>query len=104
MSITSIKNHSDGIATALATERRRQRENEWHEKSLEPGAEPGAKAEIVTEQLNGVEFECECGGTYDELGRCNGCENGHSDCDPQECFDCLERAIGRAEDAAEGER
>jgi hypothetical protein len=48
--------------------------------------------------------ECECGGTLDEHDRCSNCDSGHDDCAPRECFACYERAMGRAEDAYEGER
>lgn len=47
--------------------------------------------------------ECECGGTYDEDDRCSDCSNGHSDCEPNECESCFERAIDRAERMAEGD-
>ena len=52
-------------------------------------------------KLNEEDFsddECDCGGTYDEYDRCSDCDNGHSDCEIQECFPCMERAISRAED------
>jgi hypothetical protein len=62
--------------------------------------------ELIQEQRRDAEItECtDCGGTLDEYERCSDCTFGHDDCDVQECFDCMERAIGRAEDAWEGER
>jgi hypothetical protein len=41
--------------------------------------------------------ECECGGTFDQYDCCSDCSMGHDDCETNECFACMERAMDRAE-------
>ena len=60
------------------------------------------EAEAIQDYRESNDDECECGGTLDEYDRCDSCDSGHDDCDANECFPCLERAIGRAESMAEG--
>ena len=62
----------------------------------------GGRVTTPTVPNDPPEDECECGGMLDEYDRCDRCDSGHDDCDANECFPCLERAIGRAESMAEG--
>lgn len=43
------------------------------------------------------EAECEDCGADMEDDRCTSCTFGHDDCETNECFACMERAIDRAE-------
>lgn len=78
MAITSPDNLSD----LLKSHRRTVLIAEQHEASLR-GAKPEVEAPF---EINEDEFE------------------SHDDCDIQDCFECYEAAVGRAESAAEGER
>lgn len=51
------------------------------------------------------EDECEnCGGTFDKYNCCDSCSEGHDDCEINECFDCLERAMDKAENLMDADR
>lgn len=95
MAITSPDNLSD----AVKQHRRTVLEAEQHEQSLQ-GARPVVEPPYPIPELD--DDSCDCGGTYDEYDRCSDCTNGHDDCEVQECESCFERAIDRAESAAEG--
>jgi hypothetical protein len=50
------------------------------------------------------DFCPDCGEEFDEQDRCSGCDFGHDDCDIRDCFECYERLICKAENAADAAR
>lgn len=94
----SMIDPESALHNALRSHRRALLEQEWHEASLVKPANY-----IAPEVPYPIpELDCECGGTLDADEACSDCSQGHDDHDLNSCFACYERAVARAESAAEG--